>query len=92
MTETGATQGRAVRRGRDAQRQSVSKRDLMKQQSQAALFVFVLSPSLSFDIRSYRVIFYDTIAGKPRVERSLRKHLRSVLREMQGHPDLNGES
>jgi hypothetical protein len=37
---------------------------------------------LPFDIRSYRVIFYDdTIGGKPEVERSLIKHLRSVLQE-----------
>lgn len=35
---------------------------------------------LPFDIRSYRVIFYnDTIGGKPQVERSLRKHLEAVL-------------
>jgi hypothetical protein len=37
---------------------------------------------LPFDIRSYRVIFYDdTIGGKPEVERNLTKHLRSVLQE-----------
>jgi hypothetical protein len=37
---------------------------------------------LPFDIRSYRVIFYDdTIGGKPEVERNLIKHLRSVLQE-----------
>ena len=37
---------------------------------------------LPFDIRSYRVIFYDdTIGGKPEVERNLIKHLRSVLPE-----------
>jgi len=37
---------------------------------------------LPFDIRSYRVIFYDdTIGGKPEVERNLAKHLRSVLQE-----------
>lgn len=35
---------------------------------------------LPFDIRSYRVIFYDdTIGGKPELERSLREHLRAVL-------------
>ena len=34
---------------------------------------------LPFDIRSYRVVFYnDTIGGKPEVERSLRKHLDSI--------------
>jgi hypothetical protein len=37
---------------------------------------------LRFDIRSYRVIFYDdTIGGKPEVERNLAKHLKSVLQE-----------
>ncbi len=37
---------------------------------------------LPFDIRSYRVIFYDdSIGGKPEVERNLTKHLRSVLQE-----------
>ena len=35
---------------------------------------------LPFDIRSYRVIFYDdTIGGRPNVENELRAHLRSVL-------------
>ena len=35
---------------------------------------------LPFDIRSYRVIFYDdSIAGKPTVERDLEKHLRAVM-------------
>lgn len=35
---------------------------------------------LPFDIRSYRVVFYnDTIGGKAEVERNLRKHLESVL-------------
>ena len=34
---------------------------------------------LPFDIRSYRVVFYnDTIGGKPEVERSLQKHLEAV--------------
>jgi hypothetical protein len=34
---------------------------------------------LPFDIRSYRVVFYnDTIGGKPEVERSLREHLESI--------------
>jgi hypothetical protein len=34
---------------------------------------------LPFDIRSYRVVFYnDTIGGKPEVERNLRKHLDAV--------------
>lgn len=38
---------------------------------------------LPFDIRSYRVIFYDdTIGGKPAVERALREHLRSILRDI----------
>jgi hypothetical protein len=37
---------------------------------------------LPFDIRSYRVIFYDdSIGGKPALERNLRKHLEAVLRE-----------
>jgi len=37
---------------------------------------------LPFDIRSYRVIFYDdSIAGKPLVERNLAKHLNAILRE-----------
>jgi hypothetical protein len=40
---------------------------------------------LPFDIRSYRVIFYDdSIGGKPVVERELRKHLRTVLRTIVG--------
>lgn len=35
---------------------------------------------LPFDIRSYRVIFYDdSIGGKPQVERELRRHLSTVL-------------
>lgn len=34
---------------------------------------------LPFDMRSYRVVFYnDTIGGKPDVERSLRKHLEAI--------------
>jgi hypothetical protein len=37
---------------------------------------------LPFDIRSYRVIFYDdTIGGKPEVERNLHKHLQAVLQD-----------
>lgn len=37
---------------------------------------------LPFDIRSYRVVFYnDTIGGKPEVERSLRKHLESIANQ-----------
>jgi hypothetical protein len=37
---------------------------------------------LPFDIKSYRVIFYDdSIGGKPAVERELRKHLRAVLHD-----------
>lgn len=36
---------------------------------------------LPFDIRSYRVVFYnDTIGGKPEVERNLNRHLEAVLR------------
>jgi hypothetical protein len=36
---------------------------------------------LPFDLRPYRVIFYDdTIGGKAEVERTLREHLRAVLR------------
>ena len=36
---------------------------------------------LPFDIRSYRVIFYDdSIGGKPLVERRLREHLHAILR------------
>lgn len=38
---------------------------------------------LPFDIRSYRVIFYDdSIGGKPLVERTLREHLHSILRDI----------
>jgi hypothetical protein len=38
---------------------------------------------LPFDIRSYRVIFYDdSIGGKPLVEKTLREHLRAILREI----------
>ena len=37
---------------------------------------------LPFDIRSYRVIFYDdSIGGKSDVEQNLDKHLRAVLQE-----------
>jgi hypothetical protein len=37
---------------------------------------------LPFDIRSYRVIFYDdSIGGKPALERNLQKHLEAILRE-----------
>jgi nucleoside 2-deoxyribosyltransferase len=38
---------------------------------------------LPFDIRSYRVIFYDdTIGGKPAVEESLEKHLQAVMQNL----------
>jgi hypothetical protein len=38
---------------------------------------------LPFDIRSYRVIFYEnSIAEKPLVERTLREHLHSILQEI----------
>jgi hypothetical protein len=38
---------------------------------------------LPFDIRSYRVIFYDnSIGGKPVVEKTLREHLRAILQEI----------
>jgi hypothetical protein len=38
---------------------------------------------LPFDLRSYRVIFYDdSIGGKPLVERTLREHLHSILQEI----------
>ena len=38
---------------------------------------------LPFDIRSYRVIFYDdSIGGKPLVEKTLRDHLQSILQEL----------
>jgi hypothetical protein len=38
---------------------------------------------LPFDIRSYRVIFYDdSIGGKPLVEKTLREHLHSILQEL----------
>jgi len=38
---------------------------------------------LPFDIRSYRVIFYDdTIGGKPAVERALRQHLGAILQNL----------
>lgn len=37
---------------------------------------------LPFDIRSYRVIFYDdSIGGKPQVEKTLRDHLESILQQ-----------
>jgi nucleoside 2-deoxyribosyltransferase len=37
---------------------------------------------LPFDIKSYRVVFYnDTIGGKPEVERSLRRHLEALASE-----------
>ena len=37
---------------------------------------------LPFDIRSYRVIFYDdSIGGKPLVEKMLREHLSSILQD-----------
>ncbi len=37
---------------------------------------------LPFDIRSYRVIFYDdSISGKPILEETLRKHLKSILQD-----------
>lgn len=37
---------------------------------------------LLFDIRSYRVIFYDdSIGGKPALERNLQKHLEAILGE-----------
>lgn len=36
---------------------------------------------LPFDIRSYRVIFYDdTIKGKTDVEEDLRRHLKNIIR------------
>jgi hypothetical protein len=38
---------------------------------------------LPFDIRSYRVIFYDdSIGGKPLVEKTLRDHLQAILQEI----------
>lgn len=38
---------------------------------------------LPFDIRSYRVIFYDdSIGGKPAVEKSLREYLGAILQEL----------
>ena len=38
---------------------------------------------LPFDIRSYRVIFYDdSIGGKPLIEKTLRNHLRSILQDI----------
>ena len=38
---------------------------------------------LPFDIRSYRVVFYDdTIGGKPEVERNLEVHLKAILKEL----------
>lgn len=37
---------------------------------------------LPFDIRSYRVIFYDdSIGGKPALERNLQKHLEAIMRD-----------
>jgi nucleoside 2-deoxyribosyltransferase len=38
---------------------------------------------LPFDIRSYRVIFYEnTIGGKPLVESTLREHLHAILQDL----------
>jgi hypothetical protein len=38
--------------------------------------------ALPFDIRSFRVVFYnDTIGGKAEVERSLRRHLEAITRK-----------
>jgi len=38
------------------------------------------SAELPFDIRGYRVIFYEnTIKGKPEVENSLGEHLRNIM-------------
>jgi hypothetical protein len=38
---------------------------------------------LPFDIRSYRVIFYDdSIGGKPLVEKTLREHLDAIMQEL----------
>jgi len=38
---------------------------------------------LPFDIRSYRVIYYDdTIGGRPGVEKNLRAHLRAILEDV----------
>jgi hypothetical protein len=38
---------------------------------------------LPFDIRSYRVIFYDdSIGGKPALEQHLQKHLQAILRDL----------
>ena len=38
---------------------------------------------LPFDIRSYRVVFYDdSIGGKPEVERNLENHLKAILKEL----------
>ena len=37
---------------------------------------------LPFDIRSYRVIFYDDSIGKPLIEKTLREHLQAILQEI----------
>lgn len=38
---------------------------------------------LPFDIRSYRVVFYDdSIGGKPAVEKTLGQHLQAILKEL----------
>ncbi|MGA2799125.1 MAG: hypothetical protein ABSE63_16215 [Thermoguttaceae bacterium] len=38
------------------------------------------STKLPFDIRGYRVIFYDnSIPGKPEVERQLEEHLKNIM-------------
>lgn len=38
---------------------------------------------LPFDIRSYRVIFYDdSIGGKPAIEKTLREHLHAILMDL----------
>lgn len=47
------------------------------------IFLAQRGKDLPFDIRSYRVIFYeDSIGGKPTVEKSLREYLQAILQEI----------
>jgi hypothetical protein len=46
----------------------------------------VVTAELPFDIRGYRVIFYEnTIKGKPEVEKELEEHLRNIMTGFERH-------
>jgi len=50
-----------------------------KKNSKAVQKLAQRGTELPFDIRSFRVVFYnDTIGGKSEVERSLRRHLEAI--------------